>query len=81
MTDEQIVSKIRRIIEEDIGIQNEYQFDQSLLKSGFMDSMDWIAFLTRIEDEFSIDISSEDATKNAIAILNNLVEYLKTKIK
>ena len=79
MTENEITALIDRIIREDIGIQ-EYALDVSLLTTGVMDSMDWMAFLTRVEDEFAIEISLEDADLHSVAVPNNLIAYIKTQL-
>ena len=80
MTEKEIATRIDKIIREDIAIDVDYSWDESLLTTGIMDSMDWMSFLTRVEDNFNIEISSEDADKHSIAIMNNLIIYLKDKI-
>ena len=80
MTEKDINDRINKIIREDIGIQAEYSLNDSLLTTGVMDSMDWMAFLTRVEDEFAIEISSEDADQHSVAIPKNIVAYLKARL-
>ena len=79
MTEKEITTRIDKIIREDIGIKNQYDLDVSLLTTGVMDSMDWMAFLTRVEEEFEIEISSEDADQHSVAVPNNLIAYIKAK--
>ena len=79
MTEKEILTRIEKIIREDIAIDDEYAWDESLLTTGVMDSMDWMAFLTRVEDDFGIEISSAEADRHSIAILNNLIKYLTAK--
>ncbi len=78
---EQILDTLRRILSEDIGIKGDYRLDSSLLAGGVMDSMDWISFLTIIEDKFGIEISPDDANKYSIAIPNNFVRYLSERLR
>jgi len=79
-SEQQILEVIRKVITDDIGIKVEYDPNSSLLRDGVMDSMDWISFLTVVEEKFGIEISPEDANKHSIAVPSNLVRYLLERL-
>ncbi len=81
MTEKEILDKLMKIIRDDIEIQDEININSSLLQEKVMDSMDWISFLTRVEEEFEMEIPPEEADGYAIAIIENMVKYIKEKIK
>ena len=81
MAENQILSVITSIINEDLGLEARIDPEQSLLTTNIMDSMDWTSFLTIVQEKFNITISREDAEKHQIGIVTNLVNYLKERIR
>ena len=77
MDENQILSVIISIINDDLGLDAHIDPEQSLLTTNTLDSMDWISFLTIVEEKFNIKITPEDAEKHQIGIVKNLVHYLK----
>ena len=80
MTENEIREKLLSLIKGELEIDAEIDTTQSLLQSDVMDSMDWISYLTIVEENFDIEISSEEANKYQIGIVDNFVKYLKKKI-
>jgi len=79
MDDQQILSVITSIINDDLGLEARIDREQSLITTNTLDSMDWISFLTIVEEKFHVTISQEDAAKHQIGIVKNLVNYLKER--
>ena len=79
MNENQILSAITSIINDDFGLNATIDPEQSLLATHTLDSMDWISFLTIVEEKFKVAISSEDAEKYQIGIVKNLVNFLKER--
>ncbi len=79
MDEQEILSAIKSIINEDLGLNVKIDPDGSLIGSDMLDSMDWISFLTIIEEKFNISISAEEAAKNRLGVVKNLINYLKER--
>ncbi len=81
MTELEIFEKIKNIIKNDLDSESEITIDTSLLQESIMDSMDWISFLARLEEDFGLEISSDDASQYKLAFIGNLISFLKERIK
>jgi acyl carrier protein len=79
MNQDQVLSTIKSIIKDDLGLNVTIEPQQSLLTTGTLDSMDWISFLTIVEEKFNVSIPAEDAVKHQIGVVQNLVKYLQSK--
>lgn len=77
MNNDQILQTILSIIKDDLGISTDIDPCKSLLQTNTFDSMDWISYLTIVEEKFGINIPTEEASKHQIGIINNMVTYLK----
>ena len=81
MDEIQILSVITSIINDDLGLNACIDPELSLLETNTLDSMDWISFLTIVQEKFNIAIPREDAEKHQIGIVKNLVNYLKERTR
>lgn len=69
-------AKLRQIIAEQLGInEEEVQPDSSFGRDLGADSLDWYELLMSLEEEFDVDIPSEDAS--TIETVQQLSEYLR----
>jgi acyl carrier protein len=81
MDENKILSIITSIINDDLGLDVSVDPEQSLITTNTLDSMDWISFLTIVEDKFKIKISHEDAALHQIGVVKNLINYLKERAR
>ena len=79
MDENQILTVITSIINDDLGLNANINPEQSLLATKILDSMDWISFLTIVEEKFKITIPQEEAAQYQIGIVKNLLRYLKER--
>lgn len=79
MTKDEIQKKLFLIIRDDLGIDYEIDINKSLLQTSVLDSMDWISFLTIVEEKFDLEIPTKDADKYQIGIMSNLINYLEER--
>jgi len=54
--------------------------DADLFEAGLLDSLGIIEVLLKIEEIFGLKLQPTDLEREDMATVNNLVEYLKTKI-
>lgn len=54
--------------------------DADLFEAGLLDSLGIIEVLLKIEEVFGLRLQPTDLEKNDMATVNNLVEFLNTKI-
>ena len=67
---------IGEILERDIEINDK----TAIIGEAILDSLEFMNYLTKIEEKFGIDISDEDVEKNQLGILGNMIQYLEKKI-
>ena len=75
-----IFSKIKTIIytvlETEIAITEESE----LLGDFILDSLEFMNFITKVEEEFDIQISDDDIEEFQLGIVQNMMDYLEKKI-
>lgn len=75
-----IFSKIKTIIytvlEAEIAITEESE----LLGDFILDSLEFMNFITKVEEEFDIQISDDDIEEFQLGIVQNMMDYLEKKI-
>ena len=79
MNEFELLDKINAIIHDDLELDVTVSMDTWLLRDKVLDSLDWLSFLARIKELFLIDISSEEADKNQLGIVKNLISYISEK--
>lgn len=79
MADKQIFAKIKDIVVEQLGVDDE----EVVLSTSFVDdlgadSLDIVELVMAMEEEFDIEIPDEDAA--SISTVEDVVEYVEHKI-
>jgi acyl carrier protein len=65
-------NELRIILKKDF----EISLETGLFKEEIVDSLEWLAYITRVEEIFDISISDEEADENQLGIMKNMVEFL-----
>lgn len=76
MSKELIFKKICNVLREKLGVTAEIKEDTALLADEILDSMEFLKYLTVVEEEFDVSISDEDLSNKKLGIIINMVEYL-----
>ncbi len=80
MTPEQVESKVKEIIVEQLGVDEaQVEGKASFVEDLGADSLDIVELVMAFEEAFEIDIPDEDTEK--IATVQNAVEYISSKKK
>ena len=78
MSDEEIFEKLKEIIVEQLGVNEEIiTMDATFVEDLSADSLDIVELIMDIEDKFEIKIPDSDAEK--IVTVSDVVEYVKSK--
>lgn len=76
MEGEEVFEKIKSIIVEQLGVQEDaVNLDSSFIDDLGADSLDIVELIMALEEEFDIEIPDSDAEK--IVTVNDVVEYIK----
>ena len=79
METEEIFEKVKTVIVEQLGIDEEsVKMDSSLLDDLGADSLDIVEFIMALEEEFGLEIPDEDVEK--IVTVKDVVEYISENI-
>jgi acyl carrier protein len=76
MTKETIFEKIIEILKSKLLVTAELSGNTALLADDILDSMEFMKYLTVVEEEFEVSISDEDLETGKLGIINNMVGYL-----
>jgi len=77
--DEEIYEKVKKMISETLGVdEKEVKPEAKLVDELGVDSIGMLDLLLKFEDEFNISIPDQDAEK--ITKVQDIIDYLKTKI-
>ena len=80
MTVEQVQSKVKEIIVEQLGVdEGQVEGKASFVEDLGADSLDIVELVMAFEEAFEIDIPDEDTEK--ITTVQNAVDYISTKKK
>lgn len=76
MTKEQVFEKVKGIVVDQLGVdEEEVTLEASFLSDLGADSLDLVELIMALEEEFDIEIPDEEAEK--IQTVNDAVEYIK----
>jgi acyl carrier protein len=79
METEEIFEKVKTVIVEQLGIDEEsVKMDSSFLDDLGADSLDIVEFIMALEEEFGLEIPDEDVEK--IVTVKDVVEYISENI-
>ena len=78
MSSEEVFEKVKGIIVEQLGVADTaVTMEASFIDDLGADSLDLFELVMSMEEEFGVEIPSEDLEK--IATVNDIIEYLKNK--
>lgn len=80
MTKNEIFEGLKEILQNEIKIQIPLTMETALLGSQVLDSLDFMNYITIIEERFSISISDDDISNFKLGIIENMVDYLIEKV-
>lgn len=76
MTRENIFETINQILREKLSVKADVTEETALLGDDILDSMEFMKYLTIVEEEFNVTISDEDLEARKLGIVKNMIEYL-----
>lgn len=73
-----MLEKIKEIVADQLGIdEDDIKLESNFKEDLEADSLDLFELVMALEEEYGVEISSEDLEK--IATVNDIIEYLKNK--
>ena len=72
----EILSKIQQILKEQLNVQIEITEDTALLNESLLDSLEFMNYITMVEEVFGVSISDDDIATYQLGIIKNMVDYL-----
>ncbi len=80
MSSEEIFEKVKKIIVEQLGVQeSNISMESSFLDDLGADSLDIVELIMALEEEFDIEIPDADAEK--VVTVGDVVEYIKSHVE
>lgn len=80
MTQDEVLSKVKKVIESELGRkEEEISLDSAFVEDFGADSLDVVQLVMGFEDEFGIDIPDEDVEK--MRTVRDAVEYISAKVE
>jgi acyl carrier protein len=79
MTDEEILQKLQEILRTHINVTTSVLESTALIGDGVVDSLDFMNYVTRVEETFDIQISNDDLANHQLGIMRNMVAYLRQR--
>ena len=76
MTEQEIFEKLQRIIAADLDIAAPIDGKTAVLADGVMDSMDFMNYMTRVEEVFARKISDDEISARKLGVVDNMVKFL-----
>ena len=80
MSEEEIFEKFKKIVVEQLGVEEEHvKKEATFVDDLSADSLDIVELIMAIEEEFELEIPDSDAEK--IVTVGDVVDYIKGKIE
>jgi acyl carrier protein len=79
MDNQQIFEKISSIVKS-INPDATITETSELIGESILDSLEFMNYITKIEEEYSLSISDAEISTLQLGIINNMINYLSTKI-
>jgi len=70
------LSKLKEIVKKQFNKTSEITEETALVGEKVLDSLEFMNYLTTVEETFDISISDDDIKKYQLGIVKNMVEYL-----
>ena len=72
----EILNKIQQILSEQLDVQVEITEETALVNEKIINSMEFMNYITIVEEEFDVSISDDDIATQQLGIVKNMVDYL-----
>ncbi len=79
MSEDTIFQTLVNILREHVNVTAPIGENSALLADGILDSLDFMNYLTRVEETFKLSISNEDLSEHKLGVMRNMVAYLAAK--
>ena len=73
----EILLKLKEIVEKQLSKTSEITEDTALVGENILDSLEFMNYLTSVEETFDISISDNDIEKYQLGKICNMIDYLK----
>jgi acyl carrier protein len=80
MDNQQIFEKLNSIVKI-INSNAQIKKNTTLTGESVLDSLEFMNYITKIEEEFSINISDSEITNQRLGIVKNMINYISSKIQ
>ena len=81
MNADEIYKALMEILQDHLNVTAPVALDTALLGDGVLDSMDFMNYITRVEETFNIRISNQDLAGYQLGIIRNMVKYLEQRLR
>lgn len=75
-----IFEKLKEILIKEINVKIEITENTALVADKILDSLDFMNYITCVEQEYDIKISDEDILTYQLGVLKHMVKYISNKI-
>ena len=76
MKQEEVFSKLQEILKKQLTVDIEITPETALVHEKVLDSLEFMNYITTIEDEFGIELSDEDIENKQLGLIKNMVDFL-----
>lgn len=74
-----IQAELTRILQETTSLRLPVTPDLALLSARALDSMDFMNYITVVEEQFNVTISDAEIAEHRLGVIRNMVEFLQRK--
>lgn len=80
MADKQILEKLRTIVKS-INANAEINENTALMGESILDSLEFMNYITKVEELFNIGISDTEISGKSLGIISNMINHISSKIQ
>jgi len=79
MNEDILFNTLKDILQNDVQLQIDITKETALLSEQLIDSLDFMNYVTVIEEKFSISISDTDISTYKLGIIQNMIDFIISK--
>jgi acyl carrier protein len=76
---EAILIELTRILQENTSLRQPVTPELALLSARALDSMDFMNYVTVVEEQFNVTISDAEIAEHRLGVVGNMVKFLQEK--
>lgn len=76
MNREEIFAELKAILAKQLVTEVEINEDTALVSEKLLDSLEFMNYITTVEEEFNVELSDDDIENKQLGVIKNMIDFL-----